>query len=191
MCSLALPQQTHVLATVSCSKGIQRDVPPVSALICSSQPNSPHHIAFIKPGFVFNCSCIPAKMLATLVFSNRWIIAFLYKFCCISVKSKVVASHWNHVISIRAVKGKTLKETAENYGTSSLTVIRRFYPISQTEIKAIGELPKVIAIDEYNGDSRAVKYQLIISDGITKERIDTLPNRYKKTVKQYLQKYET
>lgn len=96
---------------------------------------------------------------------------------------------WNQAVSIRAVKGKTFKETADIYRISSSTVIRRFDRIAQTEIKPVEELPKVIAIDEYKGDTKAGKYQLIIADGITKEPIDILPNRYKKTVKQYLQKY--
>lgn len=51
------------------------------------------------------------------------------------------------------------------------------------------ELPKVIAIDEYKGDTREGKYQLIIADGITKEPIDILPNRYKKTIKHYLKQH--
>lgn len=96
---------------------------------------------------------------------------------------------WNQAISIRAVKGKTFKETADIYGTSSTTVIRRFDLIAQTEIKPVIELPEVIAIDEYKGDTRAGKYQLIIADGKTKEPIDILPNRYKKTIKHYLQKH--
>ncbi|KKB33019.1 Mobile element protein [Bacillus thermotolerans] len=37
------------------------------------------------------------------------------------------------------------------------------------------ELPTVIAIDEYKGDTREGKYQLIIANGITKEPIDILP----------------
>ncbi|WP_374724654.1 ISL3 family transposase [Calidifontibacillus erzurumensis] len=32
------------------------------------------------------------------------------------------------------------------------------------------------------------KYQLIVADGVTKHPIDILPNRHKKTIKQYLQK---
>ncbi|MCM2591970.1 transposase, partial [Rossellomorea marisflavi] len=51
------------------------------------------------------------------------------------------------------------------------------------------ELPKVIAIDEYKGDTNAGKYQLIIADGITREPIDILRNRYKNTLKDYLRKY--
>ncbi|WP_046133074.1 ISL3 family transposase, partial [Bacillus thermotolerans] len=89
---------------------------------------------------------------------------------------------WNQAISIKAIKGKTFKETAEIYGCSSSTIIRRFDQISRSEIRPVEELPTVIAIDEYKGDTREGKYQLIIANGITKEPIDILPNRYKRTI---------
>ncbi|WP_230503692.1 ISL3 family transposase, partial [Sutcliffiella rhizosphaerae] len=41
----------------------------------------------------------------------------------------------------------------------------------------------------YKGDTREGKYQLIIANGITKEPIDILPNRYKNTIKHYLRKF--
>ncbi|WP_082090051.1 MULTISPECIES: ISL3 family transposase [Bacillus] len=96
---------------------------------------------------------------------------------------------WNQAISIKAIKGKTFKETAEIYGCSSSTIIRRFDQISRSEIRPVEELPTVIAIDEYKGDTREGKYQLIIANGITKEPIDILPNRYKRTIKDYLRKH--
>ncbi|MDR4888546.1 ISL3 family transposase, partial [Fredinandcohnia sp. QZ13] len=96
---------------------------------------------------------------------------------------------WNQAISIKAIKGKTFKETAEIYGCSPSTIIRRFDQISRSEIRPVEELPNVIAIDEYKGDTREGKYQLIIADGITKEPIDILPNRYKRTIKDYLRKH--
>lgn len=98
---------------------------------------------------------------------------------------------FNQVIKIRSIKGKTFKETAEIYGTSASTVVKRFDELAESTIKEeeAVELPKVIAIDEYKGDTKAGKYQLIIADGITKEPIDILPNRYKTTIKQYLRKY--
>jgi transposase len=96
---------------------------------------------------------------------------------------------WNQAVVIRAIKGKTFKETGENYGTSASTIVRRFDRMAKSEIRPVEELPAVIAIDEYKGDTREGKYQLIIADGITKKPIDILPNRYKKTIKQYLQKY--
>ncbi|WP_075980617.1 ISL3 family transposase [Bacillus massilinigeriensis] len=93
---------------------------------------------------------------------------------------------WNQVISIRSIKGKTFKETAENYGSSTTTVVRRFDQISKSEIHPVKELPPVIAIDEYKGDTSEGKFQLIVANPITKEPIDILPNRNKKTIKQYL-----
>lgn len=96
---------------------------------------------------------------------------------------------WNQAISIRAIKGKTFKETSEIYGTSASTVVRRFDKVAQTEIRKVVSLPPIIAIDEYKGDTREGKFQLIIADGVTKEPLDILPNRYKNTIKQYLQKH--
>lgn len=96
----------------------------------------------------------------------------------------------NQAIKIRSIKGKTFKETAEIYGTSSSTVVRRFDDLAESAIQEEpSELPRAIAIDEYKGDTKEGKYQLIIADAVTKEPIDILPNRYKKTIKQYLIKY--
>jgi transposase len=96
---------------------------------------------------------------------------------------------WNQAVSIRAIKGKTFKETGESYGTSSSTIIRRFDRLAQSEIRTVKQLPSVIAIDEYKGDTREGKYQLIIADGVTRQPLDILPNRYKNTIKHYLQKH--
>ncbi len=96
---------------------------------------------------------------------------------------------WNQAIVIKEIKGKTFKETADVYGTSPTTAIRRFDHIAKGEIRKVDQLPKVIAIDEYKGDTREGKYQFIIANGITREPIDILPNRHKKTIKRYLQKH--
>ncbi len=96
---------------------------------------------------------------------------------------------WNQAITIKAITAKTFKEVAEAYGTSPTTVIRRFDRIAKEESHQIGPLPEVIAIDEYKGDTEEGKYQVIIADGITREPIDILPNRYKTTIKRYLQKH--
>ncbi|WP_047983024.1 ISL3 family transposase [Ornithinibacillus californiensis] len=96
---------------------------------------------------------------------------------------------WNQAVSIRSIKAKTFKEVGETYGSSATTIVRRFDQLAETEIKEVNSLPSVIAIDEYKGDTKEGKYQLIIADGITKQPLDILPNRYKKTIKQYLQKH--
>jgi transposase len=40
---------------------------------------------------------------------------------------------WNQAISIKAIKGKTFKETAEIYGCSPSTIIRRFDQIPEVK----------------------------------------------------------
>ena len=90
---------------------------------------------------------------------------------------------WISAFSIHAIKSRSFKETSEIFGASHTTVIRRFDELSKTEIKQVTELPKVIAIDEYKGDTKAGKYQLIIADGDTRKPIDILPNRRKKQLR--------
>lgn len=58
---------------------------------------------------------------------------------------------WNQMAQIRAVKGKTFKETAIQYGTSVSTIIRRFDQIVPQSASEKQSLPKVIAIDEFKG----------------------------------------
>jgi len=96
---------------------------------------------------------------------------------------------WNQAVAVRAIKGKTFKEVSDTYGTSPTTIVRRFDKLADKQIKQIESLPPVIAIDEYKGDTKEGKYQLIIADGVTKQPLDILPNRYGKTIKQYLQKH--
>jgi len=94
---------------------------------------------------------------------------------------------WNQALGLRVIQGKTFKETAELYHTSTNTVMRRFDKLANKELKEVKELPEIIAIDEYKGDTDEGKYQLIIADGKTREPIDILPNRSKKTITDYLQ----
>src|SRR5699024_11968158 len=62
----SFPQYRHVSATSSCSNGIHLDVTCVSSFIFSSQAWSPHHIAFIKPGFSSN-AVVNSSILVTVV----------------------------------------------------------------------------------------------------------------------------
>lgn len=57
-------------------------------------------------------------------------------------------------------------------------LLYHFDELADSEITEIRELQKVIAIDEYKGDTREGKYQLIIYDVVTKESIETLSNRF-------------
>lgn len=96
---------------------------------------------------------------------------------------------WNQVVCIRSIKAKTFKEASETLGSSSSTVIRRFKEAAKRELLSGVRLPKVIANDEYKGDTDAGTYQLIIANAETHEPLDILPNRRKETVKNYLSKY--
>ncbi|WP_373277944.1 transposase [Amphibacillus sediminis] len=92
-------------------------------------------------------------------------------------------------MSIRSIKGKTFKEVEETYGSSSSPIVRRFDELVETQVTKVESLPPVIAIDEYKGDTKEGKYQLIIADGVTKQPLDILPNCYKNAIKHYLQKH--
>ena len=95
---------------------------------------------------------------------------------------------WNQVARIRSIKGKTFKEVGEVLGTSSSTIIRRFKEVAKEHLVGGVRLPKVIAIDEYKGDTDAGKFQLVIANAETHEPIDILPKRRKDTIKDYLYK---
>lgn len=99
------------------------------------------------------------------------------------------SKEWNQAVHVRSVKAKTFKEVAGHYGASASTIVRRFDALALQEITETAKLPRVIAIDEYKGDTREGKYQLIIADGETREPIDILPNRKKETIKRYLQQH--
>ena len=71
-----LPQQTHLSESCSWSKGMQREVAPVSSLILSSHSWQPHHMAFTKPGFSLMVSSNSAKVVAVWVWASRWAYAF-------------------------------------------------------------------------------------------------------------------
>ena len=90
---------------------------------------------------------------------------------------------------MRAVKGKTFKETALQYDTSVSTIIRRFDRIVPQTIKEKQSLPSVVAIDEFKGNAGQEKFQLIIADPVTKQPIDILPNRKKATIEAYLSEH--
>lgn len=99
------------------------------------------------------------------------------------------SKEFNMAVKVRIVKAKTFKEVSEQFGASSTTIIRRFDQLAKETLKKRKQVPRAIAIDEYKGDTKAGKYQVIIADAETKEPIDILPNRRKKTISNYLRKY--
>ena len=102
---------------------------------------------------------------------------------------KIKHLKWNQADRMRSVKAKTFKEVAGHYSASASTIVRRFDVLALQELTETATLPRVIAIDEYKGYTREGKYQLIIANLDTKEPIDILPNRKKKTIKHYLQQH--
>ncbi|SIS97523.1 ISL3 family transposase [Salimicrobium salexigens] len=98
------------------------------------------------------------------------------------------SKEWNQAFGFRLIHGKNFKDTAHLFHTSPNTAVRRFDRISASHLKEVEELPRVIAIDEYKGDTDRGKYQVIIANADTGEPIDILPDRSAETVKDYLKK---
>lgn len=96
---------------------------------------------------------------------------------------------FNQSLGIDLIHGKSFKDVASRFGTSSNTVVRRFDAISSPMLNESKELPGVIAIDEYKGDAGGEKYQTIIADPMKREPLDILPDRKKETLKRYLRKH--
>src|SRR5699024_12874313 len=85
--------------------------------------------------------------------------------------------------------GKSFKDVADRFHTSTSTVIRRFDTINADMLKEPKQLPSVIAIDEYKGDAGGEKYQTIIADPVERRPLDILPDRRKLTEQKYLQQH--
>src|SRR5699024_11828233 len=64
-------------------------------------------------------------------------------------------------IALELIHGKSFKDVADRFHTSTSTVIRRFDTINADMLKEPKQLPSVIAIDEYKGDAGGEKYQTI------------------------------
>ena len=56
------------------------------------------------------------------------------------------------------MQAKTFKETAEQFGVSVSTMMRRFDRLAVKEMTEVQELPKVIVIDEYKGRKILMDY---------------------------------
>src|SRR5690625_7313837 len=67
--------------------------------------------------------------------------------------------------------------------------MRRLDEIGTQYLKETQELPAVIAIDKYKGDAGGKTYQTIIADPINRRPLEILPDRRKKTVKEYLRQH--
>lgn len=97
---------------------------------------------------------------------------------------------FKQTLSIELIHKKNFKEVALRFGTSPTTVMRRFDEIGATHLKETKELPRIIVIDEYKGDTAGEIYQTVIADSVNRKPLDILPDRKKETVKKYLKQHE-
>ncbi|WP_138090659.1 ISL3 family transposase [Halalkalibacterium halodurans] len=94
---------------------------------------------------------------------------------------------WNQAFRLRLIQGKNFTDTANQFQTSVTTAMRRFGQLAAPLVKKVDHLPPRIAIDDYKGDTKAGKYQVIIADADTRKPLDILPDRKADTLKRYLQ----
>ncbi|ENH96017.1 transposase for IS652, partial [Gracilibacillus halophilus YIM-C55.5] len=96
---------------------------------------------------------------------------------------------YKQAISMELIHGKNFKDVASRFDTSPTTVMRRFDAISASMLNETKQLPEVIAIDEYKGDTDGEKFQTVIADPINRKPLDILSDRKKETVKDYLKQH--
>src|SRR5699024_9957114 len=92
-------------------------------------------------------------------------------------------------IALELIHGKSFKDVADRFNTSTSTVIRRFDTINENMMIETIQLLSVIVIDEYKDDARRAKYQTNIDDSVDRWPLDTLPARRKLTVQKYLKQH--
>ena len=76
-------------------------------------------------------------------------------------------------------------KVAQRHNVSVTSVFRYFKPISYF----CTELPEVLSIDEFKGDTGGEKYQTILTDAQNRVVKDILPNRTEQNLKQYFTRF--
>lgn|SRR5690625_4864263 len=89
-------------------------------------------------------------------------------------------------LALELMHGKNFKDVALRFNTSQATVMRQFDKIEATHLKKTKELPRIIAIDEYKGDTNGEAYKTIIAAPLNRQPLE---DRKKETVKAYLKQY--
>lgn len=89
-----------------------------------------------------------------------------------------------HIIS-KLAEMRSYTSIASELGCSNTTVIRKANLISYPK----AQLPKVLAIDEFKGNTDHEKYQCIITDVAKKQTLDILPNRKVEDLYQYFMSF--
>lgn len=77
-------------------------------------------------------------------------------------------------------------EIAQKHNVSVTSVFRYFKPVSYSG----AELPEVLSIDEFKGDTGGEKYQTILTDARNRVVQDILPNRTEQDLKEYFFGFE-
>ena len=75
---------------------------------------------------------------------------------------------------------------AKKHNVSAASVFRYFKPIQYS----CSELPEVLSIDEFKGNTSGGKYQTILTDAKNKTILDILPNRKEQDLKAYFSKFK-
>lgn len=83
-------------------------------------------------------------------------------------------------------KIKSIKLIVQENYVSSTTIERYISKISILK----RELPEVMCIDEFRGNSRKIKYQTSIADGKNKNMIDVVKSRYLKDLEEHFSKID-
>ena len=77
------------------------------------------------------------------------------------------------------------KEIASRFNVSSMTAMRYFQYFDRRPT----ELPEVLSIDEFKGNSGGQKYNSILVDPVKKQILDILPNRYESDLIRYFSQF--
>ena len=81
---------------------------------------------------------------------------------------------------------RSYSSVAREVNLSVTTVIRVFDLVGYSPT----ELPQVLSIDEFKGNTNREKYQCIITDPVNKRIIDILPTRYKHDLVRYFKRFD-
>src|SRR5699024_1764283 len=85
-------------------------------------------------------------------------------------------------IALELIHGKSFKDVADRFHTSTSTVIRRCDTISADMLQDPKQPPGVIGSGEYEGDAGGETYQTIIAGPVGRRPLDIPPDRRKLTV---------
>lgn len=79
------------------------------------------------------------------------------------------------------------KEIGCHYNVSAMTAMRYFRCVNHKPT----ELPEVLSLDEFKGNSGGQKYNSIVADSRNHKVIDILPNRYENDLIRYFSQFES